>query len=100
LVIPLIHFLLLSFLPLWRMRESRNPAYAAGCGQLFMARRSAYLKAGGHGAIRTSLHDGLTLPRLPRRRVGYGPLRRHRRRVLSHVSKRRRIVARIVQKRP
>jgi hypothetical protein len=63
LVIPLIHFLLLSFLPLWRMRESRNPAYAAGCGQLFMARRSAYLKAGGHGAIRTSLHDGLTLPR-------------------------------------
>ena len=28
-----------------------------------MARREAYEHAGGHAAIRTSLHDGLTLPR-------------------------------------
>jgi hypothetical protein len=63
LVIPLIHFLLLGFLPLHRMRASRHPAYGSGCGQLFMARREAYEKMGGHAAIRTSLHDGLTLPR-------------------------------------
>jgi len=63
LVIPLIHFLLLGFLPLHRMRASRHPAYGAGCGQLFMARRDAYEKMGGHAAIRTSLHDGLTFPR-------------------------------------
>jgi hypothetical protein len=63
LLIPLMHFLLLGFLPLWRMRQSRHPAYGAGCGQLFMARRQAYVDAGGHAAIRTSLHDGLTLPR-------------------------------------
>jgi len=32
LVIPLIHFVLLGFLPLGRMRRYRHPAYAAGCG--------------------------------------------------------------------
>lgn len=63
LVIPLIHFVLLGFLPLQRMRRSRHQAYAAGCGQLFLARRPAYETAGGHAAIRASLHDGLTLPR-------------------------------------
>ncbi len=71
LVIPLIHFVLLGFLPLWRMRRRRHPAYAAGCGQLFLARREAYERAGGHGAIRASLHDGITLPRAFRR-VGLG----------------------------
>jgi hypothetical protein len=64
LLIPLVHFLLLGFLPFWRMRHSRHPAYGSGCGQLFMARRQAYEKAGGHSAIRASLHDGLTLPRV------------------------------------
>lgn len=63
LIIPLIHFILLGFLPFKRMRQSTHPSYAAGCGQLFLARRDAYEKAGGHGAIRASLHDGITLPR-------------------------------------
>ena len=63
LVIPIIHFVLLGFLPLRRMRASRNPAYGAGCGQLFLAKRSSYEKAGGHSAIRTTLHDGVELSR-------------------------------------
>jgi hypothetical protein len=63
LVVPLNHFVLLAFLPFARMRRSRHPAYAAGCGQLFLANRSAYEAAGGHTAIRASLHDGITLPR-------------------------------------
>ncbi len=63
LVIPLIHFILLGFLPLARMRASTHPAYAAGCGQLFLTRRESYDQAGGHAAIRMSLHDGITLPR-------------------------------------
>ncbi len=62
LLIPLIHFVLLGFLPVSRMRRSQDPAYAAGCGQLFIARASAYRASGGHAAIRTSLHDGLKLP--------------------------------------
>lgn len=63
LLIPLIHFLLLGFLPLAAMRRSPSPALGAGCGQLFIARRDAYARAGGHTAIRASLHDGITLPR-------------------------------------
>lgn len=63
LLIPLIHFVLLGFLPVARMRRSHHPAYGVGCGQLFLARREAYEKAGGHAAIHGSIHDGVDLPR-------------------------------------
>lgn len=63
LVISLIPFVLLGFLPMGRMRRSRHPSYGAGVGQLFVARAEAYHRAGGHGAIRSSRHDGLALPR-------------------------------------
>ena len=63
LLIPLIHFVLLGFLPLSRMRRFTSPSYAAGCGQLFLARQKAYEQIGGHAAIRTTLHDGIRLPR-------------------------------------
>jgi len=63
LVIPLLHFILLGFLPIWWMRRSEHPAFAAGCGQFFMVRREAYARAGGHAVISDSRADGLTLPR-------------------------------------
>jgi hypothetical protein len=63
LLIPLIHFVLLGFLPLAWMRRSGSPAFAAGCGQLFLAVRNSYREAGGHAAIRATLHDGVKLPR-------------------------------------
>ena len=62
-LLPLIHFVLLGFLPLDRMRRSTAPAYGAGCGQWFVTRRDDYRRAGTHAAVRTSLHDGITLPR-------------------------------------
>ncbi len=67
LLLPLIHFLLLGYLPLAQAERSPFPGFGAGCGQLFIARRAAYEAAGGHAAIRASLHDGLTLPRAFRR---------------------------------
>ena len=67
LLLPLIHFLLLGFLPMSLMRRLSAVGLGAGCGQLFIARRAAYERAGGHGAIRASLHDGITLPRAFRR---------------------------------
>ncbi len=67
LIVPLIHFVLLGFLPLGWMRASPHPAYGSGCGQLFATRKSDYRRAGGHAAIRGSLHDGLQLPRAYRR---------------------------------
>ncbi|MGV3484188.1 MAG: glycosyltransferase family 2 protein [Planctomycetaceae bacterium] len=62
-MIPLMHFILLGFLPVRRMRRSVDPAYAAGCGQLFVTRKDSYHQAGTHAAIRASRHDGLKLPR-------------------------------------
>jgi len=66
-LIPLMHFLLLGYLPMLGMKKTRNPAYAAGCGQLFLARADAYRHAGGHASIKASRHDGLTLPKAFRR---------------------------------
>jgi len=67
LLLPLIHFVLLGFLPIARSRIDNSPGLAAGCGQLFVTRRDDYLRAGGHMAIRASLHDGIKLPRAFRR---------------------------------
>ena len=67
LLLPLIHFVLLGFLPVARSRIDPSPGLAAGCGQLFVTRRDAYARAGGHAAIRSSLHDGIKLPRAYRR---------------------------------
>jgi glycosyltransferase involved in cell wall biosynthesis len=67
LLLPLIHFVLLSYLPLAAMRVLSAPGFAVGCGQFMMVRRDAYRKTGGHAAIRTTMHDGLLLPQLFRR---------------------------------
>ena len=67
LLLPLIHFVLLSYLPLAGMRTSPAPGFAVGCGQFLMMRRDAYRKTGGHAQIRTTMHDGLMLPQLFRR---------------------------------
>lgn len=67
LLLPLIHFVLLGFLPLARSRTDNTPGMAAGCGQLFITRKADYDRAGGHAAIRGSLHDGIKLPRAYRR---------------------------------
>jgi glycosyltransferase involved in cell wall biosynthesis len=67
LLLPLIHFVLLSYLPLAAMRLVPAPGFAVGCGQFILARRDAYRKTGGHAEIRTTMHDGLLLPQLFRR---------------------------------
>lgn len=66
LIVPLMHFILLGFLPLARMRANNQPAYAAGCGQLFLTKHQWYQRAGTHEAIKGSRHDGLKLPRIYR----------------------------------
>jgi len=67
LLLPLIHFVLLGFLPMGRMRASTKASYAAGCGQFFLVDRRAYFESGGHEAIRKTRHDGLRLPQAFRR---------------------------------
>jgi len=66
LLLPLIHFVLLGFLPMDQMRKGTDPAFAAGCGQFIMVERGAYFAAGGHAEIKATMHDGLLLPKLIR----------------------------------
>lgn len=63
LVIPMIHVVLLGYLPFAGLRWTRRPAFAAACGQLVLVAADAYRTSGGHAAIRASWHDGLALPR-------------------------------------
>ena len=67
LLLPLIQFVLLSYLPLAGMRASAAPGFAAGCDQFLMVRSEAYRKTGGHSQIRATMHDGMLLPQLFRR---------------------------------
>lgn len=65
LVIPLIHWLLVCYLPFDRMRKDLQPGLGAGCGQWFMTTKTAYENVGGHShpMVKESLHDGIKLPR-------------------------------------
>lgn len=62
-VIPLISFVLLSYLPMGRMRATTSPAASGACGQFILARRDAWIGSGGHAAFRASMHDGIKMPR-------------------------------------
>lgn len=63
LIVPLIQQVLIGYLPMGPMRRMNSPGLGAGCGQMFLAERKAYEAVGGHGAVRRSMHDGVTLPR-------------------------------------
>lgn len=67
LIVPLIHFVLLGFLPLAAMRRSAHPSFGVACGQLMIVERNAYFAAGGHRAVATKVHDGIALARSLRR---------------------------------
>ena len=67
LLVPLIDFVLLAYLPVWVMRRHPSPSLAAAVGQFVLVDRERYLKCGGHGAVRTTFHDGIYLPRLFRK---------------------------------
>jgi glycosyltransferase involved in cell wall biosynthesis len=68
LIIPLIHFVLLGFLSLDRMRAGTDARFAAACGQILAVRRDAYKRAGGHRAIADRIHDAVALARAFRAR--------------------------------
>jgi hypothetical protein len=67
LLLPMIHFVLLGFLPLAGERWTGSPRFATGCGQFMMVRREPYFSSGGHSANPATMHDGLLLPKLFRR---------------------------------
>lgn len=63
LFVPMIHVLLLGYLPMGDMRKTLQPQASAGCGQFLFARREAWQDSGGHDAFHDSMHDGIKMPR-------------------------------------
>lgn len=66
-IVPMIFFVLFSYLPMPRMRTTKDPATSAGCGQFLLVRRRAYESFGGHSAFKSTMHDGIKMPREVRR---------------------------------
>lgn len=67
LIVPMIFYLLIGYLPFKSMRRTLSPSASAACGQFILVERNAYFETGGHKAVRDSMHDGVKLPRLFRR---------------------------------
>jgi hypothetical protein len=63
-VLPMLQFLIVTFLPVRMVWESPFPQLVAACGQFELFAAEAYRAVGGHGALPGSFHDGLQLARL------------------------------------
>ncbi len=65
-VVPMIFFVLFSYLPMLMMRMRPSPPLSAGCGQFLLVSRRAYDALGGHAAFKDTMHDGIRMPRAAR----------------------------------
>lgn len=61
--LPMLHFLIMTFLPVRMVWESPFPQLVAACGQFELFASEAYQAVGGHAALPASFHDGLQLAR-------------------------------------
>ncbi len=72
LVQPLLQWSWLTFLPLRLAERSRRPSLAAANGQLLAVRRSTYVRAGGHAAVRDQVVEDVALMRSVKQAGGRG----------------------------
>jgi glycosyltransferase involved in cell wall biosynthesis len=63
LTIPLLHFVLLGFLPLIAVYKRPAKRYAAAIGQFILINRSAYDAIGGHAAVKDNVVDDMGIAR-------------------------------------
>ena len=66
LMVPMMFYLLLGYLPIARMRSTTEPGTSAACGQFMFFRVHAYEVSGGHEKVADSMHEGVKLPRVIR----------------------------------
>jgi chlorobactene glucosyltransferase len=64
LIVPIMYFSLMAFLPLPLAYRLRSPVFSAANGQFMLFRRAAYDKIGGYAAINFHGTDDLALVRL------------------------------------
>jgi chlorobactene glucosyltransferase len=63
LVLPILPWSILCFLPLALAHRLRTPSLSAACGQFMLFRREAYAAIGGHEAVRENAVDDIGLGR-------------------------------------
>jgi hypothetical protein len=72
LIQPMLQWTWLTFLPLRLAETSPRPSLAAANGQLIAVRRAAYVRAGGHAAVRGEVIEDVALLRAVKRSGGRG----------------------------
>ena len=63
LVLPIISWSLVTFMPLFLAKRSRRPALSATIGQFMLFKKAAYQKIGGYSAIRGEVLDDVIFGR-------------------------------------
>ena len=63
LIVPLMNWLLLTFLPLKKVYSSTNESFVAANGQLIMFTKSTYEKVGGHAAVKKEVVEDMEFAR-------------------------------------
>jgi len=61
LVVPMVYFILMSFLPLRLVRTSRNPAFSFANGQFILFRKEFYRSINGHAAVKGNIVEDVWL---------------------------------------
>ena len=64
LIVPLMNWLLLSFLPLIKVYNSVNSSFIAANGQFILFERDAYFETGGHEKLSSHIVEDMELARL------------------------------------
>ena len=59
--IPVLYFVILSWLPLWWLHRSRKPRPSLAIGQFLLFPREAYWKMGGHEAVKSRILEDVWL---------------------------------------
>lgn len=61
LVVPMVYFILLCYLPLRFVRTSRNPAFSFANGQFILFRKAIYDAINGHEAVKSNIVEDVWL---------------------------------------
>jgi chlorobactene glucosyltransferase len=61
LIVPLVYHILLCYLPLRMVSNSRSPAFCYAIGQFMLFKGDSYRKMGGHRSVRSNLVEDVSL---------------------------------------
>jgi chlorobactene glucosyltransferase len=64
LIIPMMNWLLLSFLPIRKVFTSNNKSFIAANGQFILFKKEDYEKIGGHNSVKSKVVEDMELARL------------------------------------